>query len=101
MQEDKVTKTEEVYHRAGLWQIGFFALNNGATNLYLAMMGYVSYYVNGIVGVGVVAVSVILTLLNIFDGVTDPIAGILMDKTNGKFGKFRPFMVMGNMLMTS
>ncbi len=99
MQNDNVTGTTESYHRAGLWQIGFFALNNGATNLYLAMMGYISYYVNGIVGIGVVAVSVILTLLNIFDGITDPVAGFLMDKTNGRFGKFRPFMVIGNLLM--
>lgn len=99
MQNDTVTKTKETYHTAGLWQIGFFALNNGATNLYLAMMGYVSYYINGIVGISVVAVSVILTLLNIFDGITDPVAGILMDKTNGKLGKFRPFMIIGNFLM--
>lgn len=101
MQEDKqiYTNTNSSYHTAGLWQIGFFALNNGATNLYLAMMGYVSYYINGIVGIGVVAVSVILTCLNIFDGITDPIAGVLMDKCNGKFGKFRPFMLIGNVLM--
>jgi len=101
MQKGKQTYTSEnsSYHTAGLWQIGFFALNNGATNLYLAMMGYVSYYVNGIVGIGVFAVSVILTLLNIFDGITDPIAGFLMDKCNSKFGKFRPFMVIGNILM--
>lgn len=101
MQKDKQTYTNEnsSYHTAGLWQIGFFALNNGATNLYLAMMGYVSYYVNGIVGIGVMSVSIILTLLNIFDGITDPIAGFLMDKCNGRFGKFRPFMVIGNLLM--
>lgn len=99
MQKDNVVQQNETYHTAGLWQIGFFALNNGATNLYLAMMGYVSYYINGIVGIGVVTVSVILTLLNIFDGITDPVAGLIMDKTDGKFGKFRPFMVIGNLLM--
>ncbi|MFR5373590.1 MAG: MFS transporter [Faecalibacterium prausnitzii] len=30
---------------------------------------------------------------------TDPIIGALMDRTNGKFGKFRPFMVIGNLIM--
>lgn len=101
MQKDKQIYTNEnaSYHTAGLWQIGFFALNNASNNLYLAMMGYVSYYVNGIVGVGVFSVSVILTLLNIFDGLTDPIAGFLIDKCNGRFGKFRPFIVCGNLLM--
>ena len=32
-------------------------------------------------------------------GITDPIIGAIMDKTDGKFGKFRPFMVLGNIIM--
>lgn len=63
------------------------------------MMGYVSYYINGIVGIGVVLVSFVLTALNIFDGVIDPAVGYLLDKTKGKYGKFRPFMMIGNLIM--
>ncbi len=37
-------------NRARIWQIGLFSLNNTSTNLFLAMMGYVSYYANGIAG---------------------------------------------------
>lgn len=99
----KINKTAQevryVYHTAGLWQIGFFALNNAAANAYIAMMGYVSYYANGIVGLGVVLVSFVLTALNIFDGIADPIVGFFLDKTEGRFGKFRPYMVIGNLLM--
>lgn len=87
------------YLNARLWQIAFFSLNNAATNLYLAMMGYVSYYANGIAGFSVVLVSFLLTALNIFDGITDPIIGYFLDKTNGRFGKFRPFMIIGNVLL--
>lgn len=36
------------YNRAKVWQIAFFALNNTATNLYMFMMGFVSYYATGI-----------------------------------------------------
>lgn len=87
------------YNNAKLWQIGCFSLNNAATNLYMAMMLYVSYYANSIAGMGVVLVSFLLTGMNIFDGVTDPVAGYLLDCTEGRFGKFRPFMVIGNLLM--
>ena len=31
--------------------------------------------------------------------VTDPIIGALIDKTSTKFGKFRPYMVLGNVIM--
>ena len=78
-------------NRARIWQIGLFSLNNTSTNLFLAMMGYVSYYANGIAGLSVVLISVILTGMRIFDGVTDPVIGYFIDKTNGKYGKFRPY----------
>lgn len=36
-----------------------------------------------------------------WDGITDPIIGMLwIDKTDGKMGKFRPFMIMGWVVMT-
>lgn len=89
------------YNNAKYWQIGFFSLNNAATNLYLALMGYVSYYANSIAGFGVVLISGLLTALNVFDAVTDPMVGFLLDRTKGRFGKFRPFMLCGNLLMAA
>lgn len=86
-------------HRARLWQIGGFALNNTATNLYLFFMLYISYYLTGLVGVGVVLVSTFLTAMRIWDGITDPFIGYIVDKTNGRFGKNRPFMVIGNAML--
>ncbi len=95
--ENKVNKIEK--NRAHVWQIAFFSLNNTSTNLYLAMMGYVSYYANGIAGIGVVVISMILTGMRLFDGITDPIIGYIIDKTNGRYGKFRPFMIIGYVLL--
>ena len=88
-------------NRAHIWQIAFFSLNNTSTNLFLAMMGYVSYYANGIAGIGVVVISFILTGMRVFDGITDPVIGYILDKTNGRFGKFRPFIVLGYILMAA
>ena len=85
-------------NRARIWQIGLFSLNNTSTNLFLAMMGYVSYYANGIAGLSVVLISVILTGMRIFDGVTDPVIVYFIDNTNGKYGKFRPYIVIGYLL---
>lgn len=95
--ETKVNKIEK--NRAHVWQIALFSLNNTSTNLYLAMMGYVSYYANGIAGIGVVVISMILTGMRLFDGITDPIIGYIIDKTNGRYGKFRPFMIIGYVLL--
>ncbi len=97
----EITSNKIVKNKAKLWQIALFSLNNTSTNLYLAMMGYVSYYANGIAGLGVVLISFILTGMRIFDGITDPLIGFIIDKTNGRFGKFRPFMVIGYILLAS
>lgn len=86
-------------HRARLWQVGGFALNNTATNLYLFFMNFIAYYLTGFVGVGVVLASTLITSMRIWDAVTDPFIGYIVDKTNGKFGKNRPFMVIGNIIL--
>ncbi|MEW9053908.1 MAG: MFS transporter [Neobacillus sp.] len=95
------TVNNQQYNKAKLWEIGFFALNNTATNLYMFILAFVSYYAAGFAGIAVVVVSTILMSMRIWDGVTDPIIGFLVDKTEGKFGKFRPFMVIGNIVLAA
>ena len=38
-------------------------------------------------------------IMRIWDGVTDPFVGMMVDKTNGKFGKNRPFIAIGQIIM--
>ena len=90
---------ENGIHRVPLWRIGGYALNNTATNLYMFLMNYVSYYLMGWVGVGMVLASSFSMCMRLWNGVTDPIVGFLVDSTDGKFGKNRPFMVIGNIIL--
>lgn len=86
-------------HRAKTWEIAFYSLNNLSTNLYMMAFMYVSYFLTGFVGVSVVLAGSITTIMRIWDGVTDPFIGMVVDKTNGKFGKNRPFIVIGNVIL--
>ncbi|SFB96953.1 Na+/melibiose symporter [Alkalibacterium subtropicum] len=88
------------YRRAKVWQMGFFAANNTATNIFMFLMMNVAYFATGVVGLGTVLVSTLITGSRMFDGVTDPIIGLWIDKTDGKYGKFRPFMLAGYLTMT-
>lgn len=99
MKEKEKNEINNTYNNAKLWQLALFSLNNAATNLYLALMGYVTYYANGVVGLGVFLLSMVLTIMRVFDGITDPVIGFLLDKTEGRYGKFRPFLVAGNLLL--
>lgn len=86
-------------HRAKTWEIGLYALNNLSTNLYMMMFMYISYFLNGFAGVTFVVAGTVATLLRMWDGVTDPFIGVLIDKTNTKFGKNRPFLILGNIIL--
>ncbi|MBD5093739.1 MAG: glucuronide permease [Subdoligranulum sp.] len=86
-------------HRAKTWEIAFYSANNLSTNLYMFAFMYVTYFLTGFVGVGVVLAGSITTIMRMWDGVTDPFIGMIVDKTNGKFGKNRPFIIIGNVIL--
>ena len=87
-------------NRAKFYQLALFPMNNGATNVYFVLiLSYIATFGNKVLGLGMVFASMMITGMRVFDAITDPIIGALMDKTNGRFGKFRPFMVIGNVVM--
>ncbi|MGL5641583.1 MAG: MFS transporter, partial [Paraclostridium sp.] len=91
----------EMYNHSKSYKIGLFVLNNSATNLALFLTFYYMYYTQNILGLSSVLVGIIATMMRLFDGITDPIIGYFIDKTNGRFGKFRPFMFVGNIIIVS
>ena len=87
-------------NRAKTYQLVLFPLNNGATNVYYVLvLSYIATFGSKVLALSMLFASVMVTGMRLFDAVTDPIIGALMDRTNGKFGKFRPFMVIGNLIM--
>ena len=89
-------------NRAKPYLLVLFPLNNGATNVYYVLiLSYVATFGSAVLGLAIAFASIMVTAMRVLDAVTDPIIGALMDKTNGKFGKFRPFMVSGSVIMAA
>lgn len=57
----------------------------------VVLLGYITYFSTDILGLPTGLVGVLLLLSKIFDGITDVIAGYLIDRTNTKWGKARPY----------
>ena len=86
-------------NRAKMYQLALFPLNNGATNVYFVLiLSYVAQFGSSVLQLGIFA-SLMVTLMRVFDAITDPIIGALMDRTSTKIGKFRPFMIIGSAIM--
>lgn len=90
----------EKTNRAKLYQLALFPMNNGATNVYyILIMNFIAYYANGVIGLALMFATSMVTFMRLFDAITDPIIGALIDRTSTKFGKFRPYMILGNVIM--
>lgn len=98
--EKRVDKRIEdvTYNRAKFWQILLFSLNNASTNIYLMAFTFVTYLSTGVLGLTALFVSQLMGYVRIFDGFIDPTIGVLIDKTDTKFGKYRPILVLGNVI---
>lgn len=55
------------------------------------LLGYLTLYATDVLGLDVGTVAVAFMLSKIFDGVTDLIVGVIVDKTDSKMGKARPY----------
>ena len=98
--DNKETKQVEQVNRAKMYQLALFPMNNGATNVYyILILSYIATFGSTVLAIGTVFASFMVTGMRVFDAITDPIIGAVMDRTDGKFGKFRPFMVIGNIIM--
>ena len=95
-----MSEPNNTLNRAKFYQLALFPMNNGATNVYFVLiLSYIATFGNKVLGIAMVFASFMVTGMRVFDAITDPIIGAIMDKTDGKFGKFRPFMVLGNAVM--
>ncbi|MGT2666970.1 MFS transporter [Streptococcus rifensis] len=99
MSQEKMERREAVtYNRAKIWQIILFAMNNTSTNIYLVAFSFVTYFSTGVLGLAAIFVSQLMGYVRIFDGFIDPAIGVLIDKTDTSFGKYRPIIVLGNII---
>lgn len=95
----KESEKNGYYNHAAGWQIACFPLNNTATNCFMFLMSYVTYLAVGGIGVGMIFVSSMMTWMRIFDAVTDPIIGVVIDRMKTRFGKFRPIIIVGYLII--
>lgn len=70
----------------------------GKDMVYMLSASYVLYYYQDILGVNAVAMGIILMAARVFDAFNDPIMGVLVAKTKTKWGKFRPWLLIGTLL---
>lgn len=67
----------------------------GKDMVYMLSASYILYYYQDIMGVSAWVMGIILLIARVFDAFNDPIMGVLVAKTKTRFGKFRPWLLVG------
>ena len=69
----------------------------GKDMVYMLSASYVLYYFQDLLGVNSIAMGVILMAARVFDAFNDPIMGVVVAKTRTRWGKFRPWLLIGTL----
>ncbi len=78
-----------------LQRIGYGAGDMACNLVWQMITLYLMFFYTDVYGLAAVQVSLLFLLTRCVDGVTDIIMGILIDKTNTKYGKSRPWFLIG------
>lgn len=70
----------------------------GKDMVYMLSASYILYYYQDILGVQAYIMGIILLAARVFDAFNDPIMGVLVAKTRTRWGKFRPWLLIGTIL---
>ncbi len=67
----------------------------GKDMVYMLSASYILYYFQDILGVSAAAMGLILLVARVFDAFNDPVMGVIVAKTKTRWGKFRPWLLIG------
>ena len=69
----------------------------GKDMVYMLSASYVLYYYQDVLGVSAVAMGIILLAARVFDAFNDPVMGVIVARTKTRWGKFRPWLLIGTL----
>lgn len=85
---DNNSKSEQ---KLGIGKLLAWSLRGGSTGVAIMVIGYLTVFCTDTLGIDAKIVGMILLASKLLDGVTDLVAGFIVDRTNTKIGRGRPF----------
>lgn len=74
-------------------KLGFSLGEYSSSVVWQTLMFFLPFFYTDTFGITAASVSVMFGVVRLFDAFTDPIMGIIADRTNTRWGKFRPYIL--------
>ena len=73
-----------------------YAMGDLGINLYfILVMTYLLYFYTDVLGISATAAAGVFGVARVIDAVTDPIMGLLAERTRSRYGRMRPYILFG------
>ncbi len=71
-----------------------YGLGDMASNFYMGFFGlFLLYYYTDVYGISPAAAATMLLVTKVVDAISDPAMGLLADRTNSRWGRYRPYLL--------
>ena len=60
---------------------------------------YLPKFYTDVVGIHIGVLGLLLLAVRLFDAITDPLIGVISDRTRTRFGRRRPYMALGSLAL--
>lgn len=76
-------------------KIGYATGDLACNFIYQTVSSYLLFFYTDVFGISAAVAGLMFLIVRFIDAVMDPIIGTLVDKTNTKYGRFRPYLLYG------
>ena len=76
-------------------RIGYGVGDFGINLYFISVMTYLLYFYTDVLGISAIAAGGVLLVARIVDAVTDPIMGMIAERTRSRWGRLRPHILFG------
>ncbi|WP_027395934.1 MFS transporter [Aquimarina latercula] len=81
-------------HKLKFKEKAAYGLGDFASSMFWKIFSmYLLFFYTDVFGISAAMVGTMFLVTRVFDGINDPIMGIIADRTNTKWGKFRPYLM--------
>lgn len=71
-----------------------YGLGDMASNFYMGFFGlFLLYYYTDVFGISPAAAATMLLVTKVVDAISDPVMGLIADRTDTRWGKYRPYLL--------